>query len=80
MEGRGGLRERKEEGELESAKNGGKKGDGLFNKNVRKCKQSELKTGGERKVNEVEASEVVGVVKFSGLRLALRVRIKMSWD
>ena len=39
--------------------------DGLLKKNGRKCKQSELKTGGEMEVNEVEVSEVVGVVKYS---------------
>lgn len=46
-------------------KNGGKKGDGLLKNNGRKCKQSELKTGGEMEVNEGEISELVGVVKFS---------------
>jgi hypothetical protein len=37
----------------------------LLKKNGRKCKQSELRTGGEREVNEGLVSEVVGVVKFS---------------
>ena len=34
-------------------------------KNGRRWKQSELKRGGEMKVNEGKVSEVVGVVKFS---------------
>ena len=41
-----------------------KMGDGLLKKNGRKCKQSELKTGGEMEMNEGEVSDVVGVVKF----------------
>ena len=41
----------------------------MLKKNGRKCKQSEMKTGGEIKVNDVE-------VMMS--RLAPRVRIKMS--
>ena len=45
MERERSKREREEEGELESEKNGGKKGDGLLKKNGRKCKQMELKTG-----------------------------------
>jgi hypothetical protein len=49
----------------------------LLKKNGRKCKQSELKTGGEMEVNEVDVSAVVAVVKFSEPE-ALRVRIKMS--
>jgi hypothetical protein len=43
----------------------GEKGDGLLKKNGRKCKQMELKTGGEKEVNEGEVSEVVGAVKLS---------------
>ena len=50
----------------------------MLQKNGRKCKQSELKTGGEIEENEGEVSEVVGVVKFLvPLRLALRVSINM---
>ena len=45
-------RVREEESELELDKNCGKKGDGLSKKNGRKCKQRELKTGGEMEVNE----------------------------
>ena len=37
----------------------------MLKKSGRKCKQSELKTGGEMEVKEVDVSEVVGVVKFS---------------
>ena len=58
-------REREEEGELESVKNGGEKGYGLLKKNGRKCKQSQLKTGVEMEVNEAKVSKVVAVVKFS---------------
>jgi hypothetical protein len=61
--GRGGLKQREEDGELESVKNGGKGEMFFLKKNGRKCKQMELKTGLE--VNEVDVSEVVGVVKFS---------------
>jgi hypothetical protein len=37
----------------------------LLKKNDRKCKQRELKTGGEMEVNEDEVLEVVGVLKLS---------------
>jgi hypothetical protein len=36
----------------------------LLNKNGRKCKQRELKTGGEMEVNKCEVSYVVGSVKL----------------
>ena len=35
-----------------------KKGDGLSKKNGRKCKQREMKTGGEMEVTEGEVSEI----------------------
>ena len=51
-------REREEQVDLESVKNGGKKGDGLLKKNGGKCKQSELKTGRKMEVNEGKVLEV----------------------
>jgi hypothetical protein len=56
-----GLRERGGKRVILSRVKWRKKGDGLLNKNGRKCKQSELKTGGEMEVDEGKVSEVVGV-------------------
>ena len=50
---------------LSRLKRVGKREMVCLNKNGRKCKQSELKTGGEMEVNEGEVLEVVDVVKFS---------------
>ena len=50
----------------------------MSKKNGRKCKQRELKTGGEMEVNESEVSEVVGVVKLSETEVLPRIRMKKS--